>query len=105
MCVFDIFIFSCVFSGVDSSMPALELARENVALNMLDPEKISFLKEDVTQFMKGALSRNESWDLVILDPPKLAPRKKVRHSRNNSPIPTPTKKMLQFGLKVSIFFL
>ncbi|PQQ15355.1 Pseudouridine synthase/archaeosine transglycosylase [Prunus yedoensis var. nudiflora] len=26
--------------------------------------------------MKGALSRNESWDIVILDPPKLAPRKK-----------------------------
>jgi 23S rRNA G2069 N7-methylase RlmK/C1962 C5-methylase RlmI len=59
-------------------MPALELARENIVLNNLDPGRISFLREDVIQFMKGALSRNESWDIVILDPPKLAPRKKVQ---------------------------
>ena len=31
-------------------------------------------------FMKDALSRNELWDIVILDPPKLAPRKKVAFS-------------------------
>lgn len=44
----------------------------------MDPERISFLREDATVFMKDALSRNESWDIVILDPPKLAPRKKVK---------------------------
>lgn len=64
-------------SGVDTSLPALELARENVALNNLDPGKTSFLREDANEFMKGALSRNESWDIVILDPPKLAPSRKV----------------------------
>ncbi|KAM1350366.1 hypothetical protein ACFX2F_004325 [Malus domestica] len=63
--------------GVDSSLPAIELAKENVALNNMDPQRITFLKEDASEFMKGALSRNESWDIVILDPPKLAPRKKV----------------------------
>ena len=31
-------------------------------------------------FMKDALSRNELWDIVIMDPPKLAPRKKVTFS-------------------------
>ncbi|CAK7326042.1 unnamed protein product [Dovyalis caffra] len=67
-------------TGVDTSMPALELARENIILNNLDPGRISFLREDATEFMKGALSRNESWDVVILDPPKLAPRKKVLRS-------------------------
>ncbi|XP_038682229.1 ribosomal RNA large subunit methyltransferase I isoform X2 [Tripterygium wilfordii] len=67
-------------TGVDTSLPALGLARENVVLNNLDPERILFLKEDATEFMKGALSRSESWDLVILDPPKLAPRKKVLQS-------------------------
>ncbi|TYI17849.1 hypothetical protein ES332_A07G052000v1 [Gossypium tomentosum] len=67
-------------TGVDTSLPALELARENIALNNLDPEKTSFLREDATVFMKGALSRNDSWDIVILDPPKLAPRRKCfRH--------------------------
>ncbi|TQE02676.1 hypothetical protein C1H46_011745 [Malus baccata] len=63
--------------GVDSSLPAIELAKENVALNNMDPQRITFFKEDASEFMKGALSRNESWDIVILDPPKLAPRKKV----------------------------
>ncbi|TQD90940.1 hypothetical protein C1H46_023543 [Malus baccata] len=61
--------------GVDSSLPAIELAKENV-LNNMDPGRITFLKEDASEFMKGALSRNESWDIVILDPPKLVPRKK-----------------------------
>jgi 23S rRNA G2069 N7-methylase RlmK/C1962 C5-methylase RlmI len=58
-------------------MPALELAKENIVLNNMDSERISFLREDAMEFMKGALSRNESWDLVIIDPPKLAPRRKV----------------------------
>lgn len=66
-----------ILLGVDSSLPALELAKENVALNNIDPGRISFLKEDATQFMKGALMRDESWDIVIIDPPKLAPSKKV----------------------------
>lgn len=64
-------------SGVDTSMPALELANENIILNNLDPGKISFLRRDATEFMKDAVARNESWDIVILDPPKLAPRRKV----------------------------
>ncbi|KAJ4832456.1 hypothetical protein Tsubulata_024805, partial [Turnera subulata] len=62
-------------TGVNSSLPALELARENIILNNLDPGRISFGKEDATQFVKGALSRNESWDIFILDPRKLAPSK------------------------------
>ncbi|KAJ4894277.1 S-adenosyl-L-methionine-dependent methyltransferases superfamily protein [Raphanus sativus] len=66
--------------GIDSSLPALELARENVILNDMDPGKVVFFKQDSTEFMKGALSREETWDIVILDPPKLAPRKKVLHN-------------------------
>ncbi|CAN8248220.1 unnamed protein product [Cochlearia groenlandica] len=66
--------------GIDSSLPALELARENIILNHMEPEKVVFLKQDSTEFMKGALSREETWDIVILDPPKLAPRKKVLHN-------------------------
>ncbi|XP_078161914.1 S-adenosyl-L-methionine-dependent methyltransferases superfamily protein [Carex rostrata] len=67
-------------TGVDSSMAAIELANENIILNNLDHERISFVKEDVNEFMKQALLRNEEWDLVILDPPKFAPRKKVLQS-------------------------
>ncbi|KAK6149560.1 hypothetical protein DH2020_017085 [Rehmannia glutinosa] len=67
-------------TGVDSSAPALDIAKENIVLNNLDSGMISFLREDATHFMKSALSKGNSWDIVILDPPKLAPRKKVLHS-------------------------
>lgn len=67
-------------TGVDTSLPALELASENIILNDLDPQKISFVKKGAAEFMKDALLRNDSWDIVILDPPKLAPRKKVLQS-------------------------
>ncbi|KAF3327809.1 Ribosomal RNA large subunit methyltransferase I [Carex littledalei] len=50
-------------TGVDSSMSAIELANENIHLNNLDHERISFVKEDVNEFMKQALLRNEEWDL------------------------------------------
>lgn len=67
-------------TGIDSSLPALELAMENIVLNDMDPGRISFVKEDATVFMRDALSGNESWDIVILDPPKLAPQKKALQS-------------------------
>ncbi|KAL7130566.1 hypothetical protein ABFS83_13G142400 [Erythranthe nasuta] len=67
-------------TGVDSSSPALDIAKENIVLNNLDSRIISFLKEDATSFMKGAVSRGDSWDIVILDPPKLAPSRKVLQS-------------------------
>ncbi|KAL7088362.1 hypothetical protein ACP275_13G123300 [Erythranthe tilingii] len=67
-------------TGVDSSSPALDIAKENIVLNNLDSRIISFLKEDATSFMKSAVSRGDSWDIVILDPPKLAPSRKVLQS-------------------------
>ncbi|KAL6546934.1 hypothetical protein OROMI_022655 [Orobanche minor] len=67
-------------TGVDSSAPALDIARDNIVLNNLDSGKILFLKKDATHFMKSALSKGNSWDIVILDPPKLAPHKKVLQS-------------------------
>ncbi|CAN6454489.1 unnamed protein product [Victoria cruziana] len=63
--------------GIDSSSAAIELAKENILLNSFDPDRISVLKEDAAQFMKKAAAKKESWDLVILDPPKLAPNRKV----------------------------
>ncbi|KAL5102401.1 hypothetical protein RYX36_006728, partial [Vicia faba] len=60
----------------DQCESPLELGKENVVLKKIDPERISFLKEDATEFMKDALLRGESWDIVVIDPPKLAPSKK-----------------------------
>ncbi|CAM8877049.1 unnamed protein product [Rhodiola kirilowii] len=63
-------------TAIDSSSSAIDLAKENATLNKCNSQNITFLKEDATEFMKNALRKHLSWDIVILDPPKLAPRKK-----------------------------
>ncbi|MBI2313423.1 MAG: class I SAM-dependent methyltransferase [Betaproteobacteria bacterium] len=59
--------------SVDSSAEALRLARENVALNGLDPERTEWLESDVFKALRLLRDRGRSFDLVILDPPKFAP--------------------------------
>jgi len=55
--------------GVDSSDEAIETCRTNAALNELE-ERVEFVKADISDFMKKC---NSKFDLVVLDPPKLAP--------------------------------
>jgi len=59
--------------GVDSSGPALALARDNAALNALD--QVSFVKADVSEYMREADEAGRAYDVVVLDPPKLAPNR------------------------------
>jgi 23S rRNA G2069 N7-methylase RlmK/C1962 C5-methylase RlmI len=59
--------------GVDSSQDAVDSCTENARLNGLDENSISFVRDDIAAFMKNAIDRNEQYDVVILDPPKLAP--------------------------------
>lgn len=66
-----------IVAGVDSSVPALELAKANASLNQIDASSINFVKADVGEYMKSALSEGRMWDVVVLDPPKLAPNRKV----------------------------
>ena len=56
--------------GVDSSQDAIETCESNVALNEFDTDMISFIKSDISNFMKEC---DQKFDLVVLDPPKLAP--------------------------------
>eukprot|EP00798_Chlamydomonas_sp_ICE-L_P007610 gene7610-764_t len=60
--------------GVDSSAVAIELASSNANLNGVE-DKVQFVKADVTDHMKEALEAGLSFDIVVLDPPKLAPNK------------------------------
>lgn len=64
-------------TGVDSSSPALELAKANASLNQIDANLINFVKADVGEYMKSSLLQGMKWDIVVLDPPKLAPNRKV----------------------------
>ena len=58
---------------VDSSSQALALARTNLEINGFDLNKVDFIEQDVFKFLRTLRDRNETFDLIILDPPKLAP--------------------------------
>jgi len=57
--------------SVDSSVDALRLGRENVALNGL-PES-EWIEADIFQRLRKFRDERRSFDLIILDPPKFAP--------------------------------
>lgn len=59
--------------GVDSSQDAVNAAESNARLNNLDEKRISFVCNDIAVFMKNTIESGGEYDVVILDPPKLAP--------------------------------
>ena len=60
-------------TGVDSSQDALDAAIINAPLTDLSEDKVSFERADITDFMKAAYERGDRCDVIVLDPPKLAP--------------------------------
>jgi 23S rRNA (cytosine1962-C5)-methyltransferase len=89
--VLDLFCFSGAFSlnaarngavetlGVDSSAPAIELARQNAALNGI--ENIEFIVGDVLEVLQRLELEQRRFDVVICDPPKFARQAKdVEHA-------------------------
>jgi 23S rRNA (cytosine1962-C5)-methyltransferase len=59
-------------TNVDTSAPALELARRNVELNGLDHSKVENVTGDVFHVLRQHRDRGRQFDLIILDPPKFA---------------------------------
>ena len=59
--------------SVDSSAPALDKARANVALNGFDATRHEALDADVNAFLRQQLQAGASFDAIVLDPPKFAP--------------------------------
>lgn len=58
-------------TAIDSSAPALAVARENAALNNLpQPE---WIEDDVFQALRKFRDAGRRFDIIVLDPPKLAP--------------------------------
>jgi 23S rRNA (cytosine1962-C5)-methyltransferase len=60
-------------TSIDSSGPALERARANVALNGFDAAKAEFVDADVNVMLRRYGEAGRSFDAIVLDPPKLAP--------------------------------
>jgi 23S rRNA G2069 N7-methylase RlmK/C1962 C5-methylase RlmI len=63
-------------AGVDSSGPAVRLAEANAAANGLSG-RAAFFRDDAGAYMAAAAERGDAWDVVVLDPPKLAPSRCV----------------------------
>jgi 23S rRNA (cytosine1962-C5)-methyltransferase len=59
--------------SIDSSGPALETAKRNIALNKIDTNKAEFWEADVFAALRKLRDMGKSFDLIILDPPKFAP--------------------------------
>ncbi|KAA8491077.1 Ribosomal RNA large subunit methyltransferase I [Porphyridium purpureum] len=80
-CYSGAFALNCAVSGarvlgVDSSEPAIRAATANAAVNGLS-EQCSFVQQEVVKYMSEALREGgpQQFDVVILDPPKLAPKR------------------------------
>lgn len=58
-------------TAIDSSGPALELARENARLNQLSG--VEWIEGDVFQMLRKFRDAGRRFDVIVLDPPKLAP--------------------------------
>lgn len=60
-------------TSIDSSGPAIEKARANVALNGFDARRTSFMDADVNASLRAFGAEGRTFDAIILDPPKFAP--------------------------------
>jgi 23S rRNA (cytosine1962-C5)-methyltransferase len=59
--------------SVDSSAPALAQLQHNVAINGFDVARSEARDADVNQTLRDALKAGETFDAIVLDPPKFAP--------------------------------
>jgi 23S rRNA (cytosine1962-C5)-methyltransferase len=58
--------------NVDSSAPALDLARRNYALNGHDASAHVFEDADVMRYLQQSVDKQRRFDIVVLDPPAFA---------------------------------
>ena len=63
--------------SIDSSAKAIELTKQNVALNFPDDGRHQAFCEDAFKFLDGIDNR---YDLIILDPPAFAKHRKALHN-------------------------
>ena len=58
--------------NVETSEPALEIARQNMALNFQERQADEYIVGDVFQIMRTFRNDNRLFDAIVLDPPKFA---------------------------------
>ncbi|MDP2257102.1 MAG: class I SAM-dependent methyltransferase [Polaromonas sp.] len=60
-------------TSIDSSGPAIERAKANVALNGFDAARTTMLDADVNASLRQFHKEGRTFDAIVLDPPKFAP--------------------------------
>jgi 23S rRNA (cytosine1962-C5)-methyltransferase len=60
-------------TAIESSAPALEVARDNLAANPFDASKVDFVHGDVFAQLRTLRDRGAKFQMAVLDPPKFAP--------------------------------
>ena len=60
-------------TSIDSSAPAIERAKANVALNGFDASRTTLVDADVNASLRQFLKDGITFDAIVLDPPKFAP--------------------------------
>jgi 23S rRNA (cytosine1962-C5)-methyltransferase len=58
--------------GVDSSTPALALARENARRNALEGDRVRFEEGDAFKWLEAREAAGDTFGLIVLDPPRFA---------------------------------
>ena len=61
---------------VDTSKPALDLARENHLLNGQDLSRVSTTAADAFEDLRVRVQAGEMWDIVVTDPPAFAKKRR-----------------------------
>jgi 23S rRNA (cytosine1962-C5)-methyltransferase len=60
-------------TSIDSSGPAIERAKSNVAFNGFDAARTTMMDADVNASLRQFYKDGQTFDAIVLDPPKFAP--------------------------------
>jgi 23S rRNA (cytosine1962-C5)-methyltransferase len=84
---------------VDTSHQALETAKENISINGFTLDHVELVEQDVFRYLRTLRDRSETFDMIILDPPKFAPTiaQAERASRGYKDINMLALKLLETG--------
>lgn len=91
--------------SIDSSGPALECAKRNLALNALEAARAEWREADVFGALRKLRDEGRHFDLIVLDPPKFAPTPKdaERAARGYKDINLNALKLLRAGGLLATF--
>ncbi len=92
-------------TNVDVSQPALDIAKQNLLINDIDPSNATFIKQDVFELLREYANSDVMFDHIVLDPPKFVDSKSTlnRAARGYKDINLYAMKSIRSGGFLSTF--